>query len=182
MKILGWIAFLVLIAIGLVIYNVKYIPLQNDRIRVTNENKMWQTQVKELQERINKADSSQAFLYTQSYLWDDLFSDGASLNLAEAGQVMLKEIVPKLQETTAEIIIAGHCDQQALLPELKKSYASERELSFAKAMAVLNFLKSWGINEERLVCIGYGTSRPLAGLDSQEQRTKNRRIEIYIKP
>ncbi|MBS4014984.1 MAG: OmpA family protein [Candidatus Latescibacteria bacterium] len=182
MKILGWIAFLVLIALGLIIYNVKYLPLHEEHTRMSNENKMWQAQVKELQNRINRTDSSQAPLYSQSFLWEDLFGDGLSFNLTEPAQVMLKEIVPKLQETTGEVIIAGHCDKQALVPELKSGYATERELSYAKAMAVLNFLKSWGISDERLVCVGYGSTRPLSGISTHEQAIKNRRVEIYIKP
>lgn len=181
MKILGWIAFVSLIGIGLIIYNVKYVPMQVEHARIMKENEMWQKQVKELQERLAVADSLRQPSYMQTFLWDDLFSDALGFNLTEPAQVMLKEILPKLQETSNEIVIAGHCDKQALVPDLQGAFRSARELSFAKAMVVANFLKSWGVPDERIVCIGYGQTRPDSTVDSQNQKLRNRRIEIIVK-
>lgn len=195
MKILGWLAFLVLIGIGLVIYNLKYLPLREEHFRVTEENKMWQGQVRELQNRINQSDSSQQPVYTKSFLWDELFSDALSFNLTEPAQVILKEIVSRLSETSesdynfyqrpyrskGDIIIAGHCDNELVPNELKKSYPTDRDLSFAKAMAVLNFLQSWGVERERLVCIGYGATRPFDSVSTIEGSARNRRVEIIVR-
>jgi hypothetical protein len=77
MKLLGWILFLVIIAIGLLIYNVRYLPLQDENTRLTNENLMWQNQVKELEDKLNSTVLEP--LYTQTLLWDDLFSEPALL-------------------------------------------------------------------------------------------------------
>lgn len=181
MKILGWIAFVSLIGIGLVVYNVKYIPMQTENRRVLDENEMWQKQVKELQDRLALSDSVHEPSYAQTFLWDDLFSDAMSFNLTEPAQVMLKEIVSKLQETAGEIVVAGHCDNTALVPDLRGAFRSERELSFAKAMVVVNYLKSWGLKDERIVCIGYGQTRPDSLTDTQNQKLRSRRIEITVK-
>lgn len=181
MKILGWIVSVSLIGIGLLIYNIKYLPMQVENMRIRNENEMWQQQVKELQTRLSQADSIRQPVYSQTLLWDDLFSDATSFNLTEPAQVILKEIVPKLQETSGEIIIAGYCDKQALMNELISTYRTERELAFAKAMVVLNFLKNWGVRNDRLVCIGYGQIKPLSSSDTIAQSIKERRIEIIVK-
>ena len=195
MKFFGWIFFLITIGFGLLLYNLRYLPIVDEHTRLFNENLMWQTQVKELQNKMNNTDVGQQPLFSQTFLWDDLFTEPASFALTEPAQLMLKEIIPKLQETTNEIIIAGHCDNQPILPELKKSYPTDLELSFAKAMVVVNTLQSWGIAKERLVCIGYGATKPVdTGVTPSaserrdlaqkggEARSKNRRVEIIVKP
>jgi len=180
MKSLGWILFLVLIAIGLLIYNIRYLPLQDENTRLTNENLMWQNQVKELQDKLNSTVLEP--LYTQTLLWDDLFSEPTSFTLTEPAQLIIKEIIPKLNETNHEIIVAGYVDNQSVPYELIKTYPTDRELSFAKAMVVVNFLQSWGISKDRLTCIGYGATNPVDTTNTPEGKSKNRRIEILVKP
>lgn len=179
MKTLGWIAFLVAIALGLVIYNIKYLPMQDELIRLQNENKMWQNQIKELQNRL-VAEKESSLVLIQSYSWDELFVEITSFNLTEPAQVMLKELIPRLQQSSGEILINSYCPKQTLPSELKSRYSNERELSFAKALAVLNFLASWGVNDEQLVAIGYGASRPRVITNNQSSDNKAR-IEIIVK-
>jgi flagellar motor protein MotB len=181
MKILGWILFLAAIALGLVFYNLRYLPLQDERTKVNNEILMWQTQVKDLEEKLNYTTTSQQPIFSQTFLWDDLFADPTSFTLTEPAQVILKEIITRLQQTAGEIIVAGHYDNSPVIPELKKMYPTDRELTFAKAMAVVNFLQSWGVKKERLVCIGYGSTRPIETNDTSEGRSKNRRVEIIVR-
>ena len=182
MKFFGWIFFLITIGFGLLLYNLRYLPIVDEHTRLINENMMWQTQVKELQNKLNNTDVGQQPLFSQTFLWDDLFTEPASFTLTEPAQLILKEIIPKLQETANEIIIAGYCDNQPILPELKKSYPTDLELSFAKAIVVVNTLQSWGIAKERLVCIGYGATKLVDTGVTPEVQNKNRRIEIIVKP
>ena len=181
MKTLGWIFCLLVIGLGLVIYNLRYLPLQEEHNRITNENLMWQTQVKDLQSKLNGVDSGLQPSFSQTFSWDVLFSEPTGFTLTEPAQLILKEIIPDLQATTNEIIVAGHSDNQPILPELKKTFTTDRELSFAKAMVIVNTLQSWGIKKERLVCIGYGDIKPVDSSDTPESRGKNRRIEIIVK-
>jgi outer membrane protein OmpA-like peptidoglycan-associated protein len=190
MKSLGWIFCLIVIGLGLVIYNLKYLPLQEEHNRLVNENLMWQTQVKDLQSKLNGVDSGLQPSFSQTFLWDDLFAElgdaefgsaPSGFTLTEPAQLILKEIIPDLQATTNEIIVAGHSDNQPILPELKKTFATDRELSYAKAMVIVNTLQSWGIKKERLVCIGYGDTKPVDSSNTPEARSKNRRIEIIVK-
>ena len=180
MKLLGWILFLVIIAIGLLIYNVRYLPLQDENTRLTNENLMWQNQVKELEDKSNSTVLEP--LYTQTFLWDDLFSEPTSFTLTEPAQLILKDMIPKLNETNNEIMVAGFSDSQTVPYELVKTYPTDRELSYAKAMVVVNFLQSWGISKDRLTCIGYGATKPVDTTNTPEGKSKNRRIEIIVKP
>jgi len=181
MKILGWICCLLVIGLGLVIYNLKYIPLQEEHDRLANENLMWQTQIKDLQNKLSGTESGLQPKYSQVFLWDDLFSEPASFTLTEPSQMILKEIMPNLQSSTNEIVIAGHSDNSPILPDLKKTYPTERELSFAKAMAVATILEAWGINKDRITVIGYGSAKPVDSSNTPEARSKNRRIEIIVK-
>ena len=181
MRSFAWIFLLLVIGIGLVIYNFKYLPLQDEYFKLTNENLMWQAQVKELETKLNQTTEKLIPVFSQVYLWDDLFETTTSFNLTEPAKLMLKEIVSKLQETRGDIIVAGHSDNQLVPDELKYKYPTDRELSFAKATAVAVYLQSWGISKVRIVCIGYGATRPIDTSDTPEARSKNRRIEIIVK-
>lgn len=178
MKSIAWILLLLVIGIGLVLYNSKYLPLQDEHFKLTNENLMWQAQVKELENKLNQTSETLTPVFSQTYQWDDLFENINSVNLTEPAKLMLREIVSKLQETRGDIIIAGHSDNQVV----SDKYPNDRQFSFAKAVAVADYLQSWGISKDRLVCIGYGSSRPVDNNNTPEARSKNRRIEIIVKP
>lgn len=180
MRYAGWFFSLVTLTLFILFYNLRFNPLHNELLKIKQENLLWQSQVKELENRLEKLSESKQPIFNQTYLWDELFTSLTSLTLTEAAQAMLKEIVPRLKESEGEIIIAGHCDNTPIPTELQSKYASTRELSFAKAMAVVSFLESLGVARERLVCIGYGDSRPVVDNNSEINRAKNRRIEIIV--
>ncbi|MDP8221072.1 MAG: OmpA family protein, partial [Candidatus Stygibacter frigidus] len=54
------------------------------------------------------------------------------------------------------------------------------DLSQRRAEAVVSYLISAGISEDRLIATGYGTANPIASNDTFEGRAKNRRIEVKI--
>ncbi|MCX7785461.1 MAG: OmpA family protein [candidate division WOR-3 bacterium] len=182
MRFIGWIFSLLILIVFILFYNLRYNPLHNELIKIKQENLLWQSQIKELEGKLARLSTTKEPIFKQTYLWDELFAGPASFSLTQPAQVMLKEIVPRLQELEGEIIIAGHCDNTAIPPELQSKYNSVRELSFAKALAVLNCLESWGIAKERLVCIGYGNIRPIADDNLETGRVQNRRIEIIVNP
>ena len=74
--------------------------------------------------------------------------------------------------------VAGHTDD---LPIENGMFDSNWDLSYARARNVINF----GINyshvpPEKFSAVGYGEYRPAFPNDSEENREKNRRIEIFI--
>ncbi|MEO0077276.1 MAG: hypothetical protein ABIK19_06385, partial [candidate division WOR-3 bacterium] len=117
MKSLGWLLFLIAIGVGLILYNLYYLPLQEERRRLADENLMWQNQIKELQNKLNVTDTAKTFL-SQTFLWDDLFLEPTSFTLSEPAQIIIKDLIPTLQSTNKPIIVAGHSDNQPILPEL----------------------------------------------------------------
>lgn len=71
------------------------------------------------------------------------------------------------------IIISGHTDSIG-----PATY--NQELSMKRAVSVSEYLISKGIDKNRIQCKGYGDSMPLLPNSSEENRAKNRRIEIII--
>ncbi|MBI4720064.1 MAG: OmpA family protein [Chitinivibrionia bacterium] len=73
-----------------------------------------------------------------------------------------------------DIIIAGHTDSQGT-----EEY--NQKLSERRAGAVMGYLIQQGINQGRLTTYGYGESTPVAGNDTEDGRTLNRRVELEIR-
>lgn len=73
--------------------------------------------------------------------------------------------------------IEGHADQR---PKSKRDY--NQKLSERRAEAVAAYLEEvGGIDRARLTAVGYGYDRPIAPNDTEANRAKNRRTEIYIR-
>ncbi|MBD3390412.1 MAG: OmpA family protein [Chitinivibrionales bacterium] len=78
----------------------------------------------------------------------------------------------------AEIRVEGHTDDT---PINTREYPSNWELSAARALSVVKFMKNdLGVDPARLSAVGYGEHRPLVPNTTPENRQKNRRIEIYV--
>lgn len=61
------------------------------------------------------------------------------------------------------------------------SLVDDRQLSTDRANAVLKYLETYYITDPtKLYAVGYGRYRPVAPNDTEENRAKNRRVEILI--
>ena len=69
--------------------------------------------------------------------------------------------------------IEGHTD-------FRSSADYNLELSRRRAQAVVGWLVSQGIDDERLEARGYGESRPIADNQTVEGRSRNRRVEVVL--
>lgn len=69
--------------------------------------------------------------------------------------------------------ISGHTDNIG-----NKDF--NKKLSEDRAKSVVLYLISKGIDEKRLIPIGYGDSKPIEPNDNEENRQKNRRVEFKI--
>ena len=82
---------------------------------------------------------------------------------------------------TRLVQIEGHTDNIEIGPSLKSRYASNMDLSKARANGVLRYLvEKGGLDTTRLTAVGYGDTKPAAPNDAEEGRTKNRRVEILL--
>lgn len=100
-----------------------------------------------------------------------LFDQGKSSLLPESF-VELDKLANILKtRTTMEIQVNGHTNNIGL---------QNMEISEKRAKSVVDYLMSKGIAESRLKYKGYGETQPIESNDTEEGRTKNRRVEIYI--
>jgi chemotaxis protein MotB len=77
-----------------------------------------------------------------------------------------------------EIRVEGHTDNWAIRGG---KYAGNWELSSARALEVVRYLSEVsGIEESKFSALGYGEFRPVADNSTEEGRTLNRRVEIFI--
>ncbi|NBC46571.1 MAG: peptidoglycan -binding protein [Gammaproteobacteria bacterium] len=114
-----------------------------------------------------------------------LFASGEA-ELNPAGKAQLAELAETLKQIAGQIPdeidwvlrIDGHTDPQPL-PEDHR-YASNWELSTARALSVVEFLVSRSLPPERLVAAGFGAHRPTVPGQDAEANRRNRRIEIKL--
>ena len=105
-----------------------------------------------------------------------LFTSGHA-ELKDRAKTVLAPIAAELKKVNNDIIIEGHTDN---VPIKSGKYASNWELSMARAYSVLVFFMEQGIEARHLAGIGYGENRPIADNATSEGRAKNRRIEISL--
>lgn len=109
-----------------------------------------------------------------------LFPSG-SAQLQPGGEKQLADVAQRLLEISQSIPknvnwvlqVDGHTDNK---PINNAIFPSNWELSTARAIAVVKFLHSQGIPNNRLVAAGYGEYQPLSAIDT----ARNRRIELKL--
>ncbi len=105
-----------------------------------------------------------------------LFERG-SAELKSSALDLLTEISKSLEDIEAIVTVAGHtCD----LPIHSDRFPSNWELSAARATNVLNVLKQHAGEDVKFVALARAEYSPLVPNTSEENRAKNRRVEIII--
>lgn len=88
------------------------------------------------------------------------------------GVLAVKEITTLLTSNpTLKISIEGHTDNTG-------TSQKNQQLSSARAKTVLDLLVANGIEKTRLKAVGFGASKPLVANDSDQNKAKNRRVEL----
>jgi chemotaxis protein MotB len=108
-----------------------------------------------------------------------LFESGKAV-LSESSHDLLGKIGLIVNSTRARVDIQGHTDDR---PIRTSAYPSNWELSTARAVNVLRYLISeTGVPPRRLSAVGLSKYHPLVPNASEENRARNRRVEIIFKP
>ncbi len=111
-------------------------------------------------------------------LAEQIFFDSGSAALKPGGKEVLKKVGDALKGYENKIIrVVGHTDN---VPIQKSPFASNWDLSVARATTVVRFLQEVGVPPERMIASGRGEYDPVAPNDTPEGRQKNRRIEIML--
>ena len=77
-------------------------------------------------------------------------------------------------QSNLKISIEGHTDSQG-------SPAVNKTLSLNRAKSVIKAISVGGINQSRMIAVGWGQEKPVADNRTEEGRAKNRRVEIVKK-
>lgn len=107
---------------------------------------------------------------------DILFGSGEAVLSAE-GIRQLENLVPLLADSDDQVTVAGHTDS---LPIQTPRFPSNWELSSARAGSVVRLFEAAGVDRSRLQAAGYADTRPLYRNDTEQGRSRNRRVEIIL--
>jgi chemotaxis protein MotB len=115
---------------------------------------------------------------------DRVMFDSGEAILKPAGESVMRKVAAILAgHPQLKIHVIGHTDNVPIRPEARSRFASNWELSIARALAAVHFLtEKAGVDPRRVGAIGYGEYRPLADNATAEGRARNRRIAITILP
>lgn len=120
--------------------------------------------------------------YTFITFRDNVFFDGDSSVIKEGGATILAQfasIISGVDSSIKEIQILGHTTQAD--PNVANEAVGDRVLSSERAARVAAFLQvRINVPPENIVAIGYGQWRPIAPFDTEENRARNRRVELLI--
>jgi len=113
---------------------------------------------------------------------DRILFDSGEADLKPDGAGVLRKVAAILgQHTNLQIHVIGHTDNVPIRPGARSRFASNWELSTARATAAVRFMvEKAGVDPRRLGAVGYGEFRPVADNGTAEGRAKNRRIAITI--
>ena len=115
----------------------------------------------------------------------ELLFESGSARIGESGRRHLGKLAEILKTVAAKIPpdidwilrIDGHTDR---IPIHNRLFASNWELSTARALSVVRVLAEKGIDQHRMAAAGFSKFHPLDPADTPEAYRKNRRIEIKL--
>ncbi len=113
-------------------------------------------------------------------LANDVLFDSGHTEIKPGGQQALQQVAAGLKTlATRRFQVAGHTDN---VPIQTSRFASNWELSTARAVEVTRYLIAQGVRADELSAAGYGEFDPVASNGDASGRGKNRRIEITLQP
>lgn len=118
----------------------------------------------------------------------DVLFDSGSATLRKEGKDILKQVAEVIRNDTQlasrEFQVAGHTDSK---PLKGGTFFDNWGLSAMRARTVVDFLtqpvdQGGGLNPANWSAAGYAETDPVAPNDTDENRKKNRRVELVIQP
>lgn len=110
----------------------------------------------------------------------ELFPKGRA-TMTSGGTSLVKRIGVALRKFRPQSVeVAGHTDSTPVKYDTRRPYKDNTELSRARAEYAGKALIKGGIGADRVRTVGYADSRPIATNDTEEGRSKNRRVEIVV--
>ncbi len=143
-----------------------------------------------LQERMKAALESRDVAITELEgrltvnILDRILFDSGEAALKPEGEEVLQRIATVLASfPRRRVYVVGHTDNVPIRPHPWSRYATNWELSAARATAAVRFLhERAGVDPHRLGALGHGEFQPAADNSTVEGRAQNRRIAVVILP
>lgn len=111
-----------------------------------------------------------------------LFASGEA-EVKPEGLAVLQRVIDILKNVKDKAIrIEGHTDNVKIGGALARKYATNWELSAARAINVTRYIQKQGIDPALLASVAYGEYKPVVDNSTSEGRAKNRRIAIILQP
>ncbi|RLL46934.1 flagellar motor protein MotB [Oceanobacillus piezotolerans] len=112
---------------------------------------------------------------------NDVFFDMGSAEVKQEGAEIAREVSNLLvTDPPHQIVVSGHADD---VPISNSEYSSNWELSVNRALNFMALvLENKNLNPIHFSAKGYGEYKPLEPNTSEENRAKNRRVEVLIMP
>ncbi|MDB4964293.1 MAG: uncharacterized protein JWP01_4292 [Myxococcales bacterium] len=111
---------------------------------------------------------------------NDILFDSGKTSVKAEGKAALEKVAQVLATVPdRDFLVAGHTDD---VPIRTAQFGSNWELSTARAVEVVRFLITKGMNGKVLAAAGFAEFDPVIANDSTEHRAQNRRIEIVLQP
>jgi chemotaxis protein MotB len=111
---------------------------------------------------------------------NDVLFDSGRTDLKAGGKAALTQVAQALATIgDRRFLVSGHTDN---VPIKNARFASNWELSTARAVEVAKLLVAGGMKPEVVGAAGYAEFSPVAGNDTPEGKAQNRRIEIILEP
>jgi OOP family OmpA-OmpF porin len=102
------------------------------------------------------------------------FESGKADIVADSAGLLDRLTETALRCPNANIEVAGHTDSDG-------DEAANQVLSEKRAQAVTDYLVKAGLPASRFTPVGYGSTQPIAGNDSDQGKAQNRRIDFVVK-
>jgi chemotaxis protein MotB len=114
---------------------------------------------------------------TVSFKQTALFPSGGK-DIALDSYASLEKVAAAMQKIPNPVRLEGHTDS---VPIHNGRFKSNWELSAARSIALLSLLTGeFGVSSARISIAGYGDTAPIAENETEEGRSRNRRVDIVI--
>ncbi|SDN75110.1 flagellar motor protein MotS [Halobacillus aidingensis] len=140
---------------------------------------------KEVDEYLKENELSDIIAATQTergvvlVLEEQLLFETSRAEILDGAKPFLTKVGTLLTNIPNFVKVEGHTDNRQINTY---RYPSNWELSGARASSVIRYIiaNTEGLDAKRFTAVAYGDTRPVAPNDSEENWSKNRRVEIVI--
>ena len=116
---------------------------------------------------------------------DLVFALGSDV-VRESAIASLKDLARIMNSSAAagfDLTIVGHTDDRPISrAETRKKHPTNWHLSVHRAISVADVFQKHAVSATRIGVMGFGEYRPLVSNATEEGRSQNRRVEVYVVP